>query len=92
MSDTTTDTGFISGIQYKSGRSIFCRRLPMRGEFTETPCLAHTWPDEESAADAAKQLITYFQIRNKDAIKIFTLHTTTERAGLTSMKLLDQLQ
>lgn len=77
MSTIAIPTGFISGIQYKSGRCIYCRRLPMHGAFTETPELAHTWPDEETAAQAAKDLVQFFEIRNQDAIKIITLATQT---------------
>lgn len=76
MTIVATSIGFISGIQYKSGRCIYCRSLPMRGQFAETPALAHTWPDEEAAAQAAKDLVKFFQVRNPDAIKLFTLATS----------------
>lgn len=71
----TVATGYIAGIRYRSGRCIFCRSLPIRGQFTEQAPLAHVWPSAPAAESAAADLCRAFEKRNMDAISTFITPT-----------------
>lgn len=62
---------YISGIQYPSGRRIYCDEAPERGEFIDHPQHARRFPSRDSAAQAVESLIRFFEIRNRAAIRPF---------------------
>ena len=64
-------TAFIAGIQYKSGRRIYCDERPDCGEFIESPALARRFPSIAPAQEALEALIRFFEIRDRSAIQTF---------------------
>ena len=68
----TSATSAIAGIRYRSGREIFAGRNPEAGQFVTDPENARIFPDPAAAADASRSLAKALEIRNYDAIKLFT--------------------
>jgi hypothetical protein len=64
--------GHIAGLRYKSGRQIFAGRHPDAAEFVSHPDHATAYPTQAEAFNAAEILADAFQIRNFDAITLFT--------------------
>ena len=62
---------YLSGIQYPSGRRIYCDEAAHCGEFIDNPHLAHAWPDQQAATSALDALIRFFEIRDPSVLTLF---------------------
>lgn len=67
-----TATGFLGIVEYLSGRRIYVGARPEIGDFSPEPWEGHAYPTEKAAADAVDELVRYFQVRDRSALKLLT--------------------
>ena len=68
-------SGYVAAMQYRhSKRTIYAGANPHAAEFVEHPDHAARHHTEEAAAAAGIALIQAFEIRNRDAVELFTLY------------------
>jgi LmbE family N-acetylglucosaminyl deacetylase len=65
--------GFLAGMQYQSGRRIYAGERPEAAEWVSHPDHAQRHPNQETAKHAALALCRAFEIKNRDAITLFTV-------------------
>jgi hypothetical protein len=77
MKPTDPKAGFLSGIEYRSGRKIYTitdQPEPRRaGQFAESTRAAKAWPSEQEAHDARQALLEVFELQSLDRLTPFTI-------------------
>ncbi len=66
-----TATGHIAGIQYKSGRRIYCGHDPAAGIFVSHPEHAARWPSQAEAESALESLLKAFEVIHTPSLHLF---------------------